>query len=137
MTTIKAVSLYEPYAWLIAIEEKKYETRDWTTKHRGLLAIHPSSEGTDVEQWLHRSFVERFNLPNVTPPLGAFLCVVELKHVYHTQDVVPYISEKEQAFGNWAAGRAAWELEMVRVFNRPIKGRGKPGLFEWECPVAV
>ena len=37
---MKAVTLYQPYASLVAIGAKKFETRSWKTSYRGPLAIH-------------------------------------------------------------------------------------------------
>ena len=37
---MKAVTIYQPYASLIATGAKIYETRGWATKYRGPIAIH-------------------------------------------------------------------------------------------------
>lgn len=37
---IKAITLWQPWATLIAIGAKKIETRSWSTNYRGPLAIH-------------------------------------------------------------------------------------------------
>lgn len=37
---MKALSLTQPWATLIAVHAKKIETRSWATQHRGLIAIH-------------------------------------------------------------------------------------------------
>jgi hypothetical protein len=37
---MKAITIIQPWATLIALGEKKFETRSWTTKYRGPLAIH-------------------------------------------------------------------------------------------------
>ena len=37
---MKAITLIQPWATLVAIGEKKIETRSWTTDYRGPLAIH-------------------------------------------------------------------------------------------------
>lgn len=37
---MKAITIIQPYATLIAVGEKGLETRGWPTKHRGELAIH-------------------------------------------------------------------------------------------------
>ena len=36
---IKAISLWQPWANLIAVGAKKYETRSWKTNYRGALLI--------------------------------------------------------------------------------------------------
>lgn len=40
---VKALSLWQPWASLIAIGAKRIETRSWATKHRGPLAIHAAA----------------------------------------------------------------------------------------------
>lgn len=40
MTTIKTLSLTQPWATLIAIGAKRIETRSWYTPYRGRIAIH-------------------------------------------------------------------------------------------------
>lgn len=39
---MKAITLTQPWATLVAIGAKKIETRSWATKYRGRLAIHAS-----------------------------------------------------------------------------------------------
>ena len=46
---IKALTLWQPWASLIAWGEKQYETRSWSTEYRGLLAIHASKRETEWE----------------------------------------------------------------------------------------
>jgi activating signal cointegrator 1 len=40
---MKAISIWQPWASLIAIGAKKYETRSWETSYRGPIAIHAAS----------------------------------------------------------------------------------------------
>jgi len=37
---MKAITIHQPYASLIACGAKIYETRSWATKYRGKIAIH-------------------------------------------------------------------------------------------------
>ena len=37
---MKALSLWQPWASLIAAGVKRFETRHWETRHRGPIAIH-------------------------------------------------------------------------------------------------
>jgi hypothetical protein len=48
---MKALSLYQPYASLIAIGAKTIETRHWATKYRGPLAIHATASKPDGKVW--------------------------------------------------------------------------------------
>src|SRR5258708_3897578 len=41
--TMKALSIRQPFATLLCLGVKEYETRTWKTDYRGLVAIHASS----------------------------------------------------------------------------------------------
>lgn len=41
---MKAISLWQPWASLVAVGAKKIETRSWATKYRGSLAIHATKK---------------------------------------------------------------------------------------------
>jgi hypothetical protein len=45
---MKAITIIQPWATLLAIGEKKFETRSWGTKYRGELAIHASKKTDKV-----------------------------------------------------------------------------------------
>lgn len=40
---MKALSLWQPWASLVALGEKRIETREWSTRYRGELAIHATA----------------------------------------------------------------------------------------------
>ncbi len=37
---MKAISIHQPWASIIALGEKHYETRNWKPQHRGPIIIH-------------------------------------------------------------------------------------------------
>lgn len=140
---MKAISLWQPWASLIAWGAKEYETRSWPTNYRGKLAIHAAKRKPSYNDTLHMKDIFYPVLrANQSPmdygleqlPLGAVLCICELEAVYHTEQVSPYISAQERAFGDYSSGRAAWKLKVVEVFDRPIPVKGMQGLFEWSKP---
>lgn len=131
---MKALSLYQPWAWLVAMGVKQYETRGWVTSYRGPLAIHASKRWTREEQAYARQFAHLCPELLKPLPLGAVLCVVELQACYHVEKMRDYLSPQEREFGNYADGRAAWKLRVVEVFNPPIPARGQQGLWEWVQP---
>ena len=45
---VRAISLWQPWATLIANGHKRYETRAWRTAYRGPLLIH-AGLGADIE----------------------------------------------------------------------------------------
>lgn len=59
----KALSIRQPWAWLIANNYKDVENRTWTTKHRGITLIHASKSFDRAGyQWVMESF------PNIKLP---------------------------------------------------------------------
>jgi hypothetical protein len=106
--TMKAISLWQPWASLIAIGAKQYETRSWSTPYRGPLVIHAAkrtveamqlqwainalrpSDATELRTWPIGTFnyyaikaiYEHAKRPIGSfikqLPLGAALCVVDL-----------------------------------------------------------
>lgn len=139
----KTLSLWQPWASLIIWGEKMYETRDWTTPHRGLLAIHASSHKPNFNDVAHMKELffnvcrkhqaqDAFGLDKL--PLGAVLGICELKAIYHTEQMVSHLSSQERAFGNYAPGRAAWELKVIHVFDKPFLATGKRSIWNWEGP---
>lgn len=132
---MKALSLWQPWASLVAWEEKTYETRHWSTKYRGLLAIHaakrPVTEATLGT--INRNFIDRaMQAHHATFPVGAVLCIVRLVDVVPAHIIYPDIEDKERAFGNYSSGRYAWSLELIECFDKPIPAIGRQGLFNWE-----
>ena len=136
---MKVISLHQPWAAFVAAGIKRYETRSWTNGYRGLLVIHAAGKYRDGFPPDVYRVIERlkFDYPQVQAAMygelafGAGICVCDLKAIYRTEDVAPYISPLERAVGDWTAGRAAWELEIVKVYDEPIVCKGKQGLWDW------
>lgn len=49
---MKAITLYQPWATLVALGKKKIETRSWKTDYRGPLAIHVAKKFTGDQRLL-------------------------------------------------------------------------------------
>jgi hypothetical protein len=47
---MKAITLHQPWASLVAIGAKTIETRSWSTRHRGPLAIHAGATMTRAQR---------------------------------------------------------------------------------------
>lgn len=136
MTTL---SLWEPWATLMAIDAKRYETRSWHTPYRGPLLIHAAKKW-DVElndlcdkepfrTALRAAGYERGPQFRYTLPLGYLLGVVDLVDCRRTDDVRRGLSDRERAFGDYGPGRFAWKTQNVRRFAQPIPCVGSQGLF--------
>jgi hypothetical protein len=135
---MKAVSIIQPWATLIAIGAKRFETRSWDTRHRGLLAIH-ASKGFPRSAFELCSD-ERFAAPLrsagfETPtdlPRGMVIATAFLKTTHRTENARLILDEREILFGFYDDGRFAWELIDVALVDPPVAARGALQLFNWD-----
>lgn len=134
---MKALSLWQPWATLVAIGAKQWETRGWSTSYRGPLLICAAKRPMDLAT---RGIVKlspfRDVLADVVLPFGAALCVVNLRDVEPAEDVAPRLSWNEFHFGNYAPGRFAWRLDCLRPLPEPIPIVGRQGLFNVPADIA-
>jgi activating signal cointegrator 1 len=139
---MKCLSIWDPWATLIAIEAKEYETRSWRPPEALIgqrIAIHAakSQEGMKllasdrefaalVWQWFKTLGVDD---PNPFRP-GCIIATAVLLSVTETDsDIGRAVSRTEKALGDWRTGRFAWRLARIRTdFALPC--RGKQGLFD-------
>lgn len=131
---MKALTLWQPWASLIAWGEKQYETRGYAISHRGTLAIHAGLMDDTIPLLMNNSFYrDAFDRAGISHdlklPAGCILCVVDLTSVVFTDGLE--ISQREENFGDYSHGRYAWKLENLRVLAKPIPARGYQGLWNW------
>lgn len=152
---MKAITLTQPWATLVAINAKQIETRSWATTYRGLLAIHAAInlEPVGGEQGLmelcrtepFRSVLLAAGFIG-TPqlPRGCVVAVCELGDCVPTTwpkdasgirreyaDWVYDLSVQERAFGDYTPGRYGWTLWHIARLSTPEPARGKQGLWDW------
>jgi hypothetical protein len=146
MTTMKALTLWQPWASLIALGEKRIETRCWQTSYRGELAIHAAAKLPP--RWLGASMHgnefrnELADILNVrwdyvdaairNLPYGAIVAIVRLISIEETDRVRDVLCERELLFGNYEEGRYAWHLALVKRFDVPIPAKGNRLLWNWK-----
>ena len=132
---MKAITLWEPWATLIALGHKKYETRHWKTRWRGNIAIHAAKRWKPDQINIFNRLRERCpELSDYTIDDLSFGCVVaacRIVTIHRTEDVRAGLSLLERVGGNYENGRYAWELEIVRLPPEPIPAKGQQGLWEW------
>ena len=143
MSHIKVLSLTQPWASLVAIGAKRYETRSWRTQWPGFpLAIHaakgfPSQAKKFAELQCgtlqQGGYVDQQDIFDVNRlERGAIIAVCWLAACYRTEDIRDRLTKQELAFGDYSDGRWAWELTDVRRLTTPIPARGALGLWEHE-----
>lgn len=139
---VKAITLWQPWAMLMALGEKGYETRSWMTTYRGPLAIHaaltfPQEARALCLQEPFRSVLKEYGyLSPVELPRGVVLAVGSLVRIEPTGLLrkAMFINPNETAFGDYSDGRFAWEVVDVELLPEPIKAAGRQRLWNWEMP---
>jgi hypothetical protein len=155
---MKAITLTEPWATLVALNEKKVETRSWSTAYRGPIAIHSAKAfpawARDlclVEPFRSVLFRAGFAWGQLANPRYVFDrgCVIAISEIcgmirisQHFETILVnglHIADPKQelAFGDYAPRRFAWRLGQARRLSNPIPAKGALGLWEWDAPESV
>jgi hypothetical protein len=134
---MKAITLIQPWASLIALGEKQFETRSWATPYRGPIAIHAGRRTKQAETFIDElvyDFPDPFYNQQLYKaddfPFGAIIAVGVLEECYRTESKRPYISEQERSLGDWSPGRFAWQISGVYALDAPIPMKGAQGLWD-------
>ena len=127
---MKAITIKQPFATLIAEGLKEYEFRTWKTKYRGDILIHA---GKSVD----KDAMKRFAHLKLNYPLGCFVakatltdCVEvndELKEVLRKKDFAIYEGTTEN--NSWYG--YGFKIENVEKVSH-VLANGKLGLWEYE-----
>ena len=130
---IKTISLWQPWASAIPELLKRFETRSWTTPHRGLLAIHAAKKKDAGAMAFLRAQMAVGHFPKPLP-FGAVVAIVRLVRMWPTVTIAPELSITERMFGDYSPGRWAWEMDTIRAMPEPFVCPGRQGLFEINIP---
>lgn len=136
---MRALSVLQPWATLIILGAKRFETRDWQTVHRGPLAVHasrkfPARARELCEREPFRSALRRGGIRAASDmPRGVLLGTVELARCLRVEELAD-VPDDEYAFGNFFPGQWAWELRVPLSLPTPLPTRGRLGLFELALP---
>ena len=133
-SSIKAISLWQPWASLVAWKLKRMETRSWGTNYRGALVICAARKNTQDQRQLYEYFCHHYEWRETWDdlPFGKTVALCELTNCLTMDtELIEQQSEQERQFGDWKVGRVAWELTKVRALE-PIIVVGRQRLFEVE-----
>jgi phage N-6-adenine-methyltransferase len=127
---LKAISLWQPWASLIPLGLKHYETRSWKTNYRGKLLI--CSTAANSKQ--HKEYLKICNELQLPPwsdfPYGKAIAICDLTDcIPMTAEFIEQQSQTEILCGDWQVGRYAWKLENIQPIAEPFAVKGKQGLF--------
>lgn len=155
---LKALTLTQPWASLMAIGAKTLETRSRSTTYRGPLAIHAGrtyqaigGKKNYLDICAQPQMYHALASANLVPflydmdallalPRGAVVAIGELIDcvrvghdtiIRHGVCLPP--AEPERSFGDYTPGRYAWVFRLYMVFDVPIPARGALGLWEWDA----
>lgn len=143
---LKVITLIQPWATLIALGEKKIETRSWKTFYRGPLLIHA---GKNIDKYACEEYYIKgtlqehgYSLNNL--PTGSIIAKVDLidcieinqgtDPIYRRANLIngTKIEGNEYSFGDYTPGRYAWKLDNVQILKQPIPAKGKLNLWEFD-----
>lgn len=147
---IKALTVRQPWASLIALGAKQMETRTRDTKVRGPVAIHaglamPCRRGERVQIGDYEIEHDKAGLLlrgeslswPYRLPMGQVVAVVELFQTRRTTSIEHAPSNRERALGDHGPGRFAWSLASVSPVRAYCPAKGRLGWWDWDCPDEV
>jgi activating signal cointegrator 1 len=140
--TIKGLSLWQPWASLMAVGAKQIETRGWSTNYRGFVAIHAAKhqcrdcKAAISEPRFSSALSRVYNTLSgefsCELPYGAFIAIGKLHRVLSTnvyQEAIPARDSDEFHFGNYDLNRFMWVFDGVWKLKQPVYTDGKRGLY--------
>lgn len=159
---MKAITLWQPYASLIAVGAKPHETRSWATNYRGPIAIHASMKTAhELDRMTSEAICMAFGWPYEPYstdtsaasrikdlPHGAVIATAMLTECWQVAKHTPTAIVLRQSngvgedkipidapylmFGDYDVGRYIWGLADIRALSVPIPTKGKQGIWNWE-----
>lgn len=144
---MKAITIKQPWATLIALGLKQFETRSWQTKHRGPIAIHA---GKSVDKEAYHDFanvLKAYEINSIQElPTGAVIALARLDECHRVTTIefeeetnMPIVNFEcgslicgdEYDYGWYEKGRYAWQLSDVKPID-PVPVKGQLSLWTWE-----
>ena len=141
---MKALTIWQPWATLLAEKHKKIETRSWATSIRGAVAIHAGKKSIkEVKRLIHPQSLDiicnrlyPFALERL--PVGCVLAagkLVDCKLI--NEEFIETLNPDELPLGDFTPGRYAWIFEEVKHFRSPIPAKGGQGFWYWKVPHGI
>ncbi len=142
---MKAITIWQPWASLLATGSKQIETRSWRTNYRGEILIHAAKKPySQIERII--SADSRKLIRDVLGlgyidwkeriPTGVIIGKASLVNCLRIDEVTAILIKKqypdEYAFGDFTPGRYAWVMTDPVLFENPVPASGKQGLWNWE-----
>lgn len=156
---MKALTIWQPWASLIACGAKRYETRSWQTKYRGPIAIHAAAKDPNKLPLMGEAFEqavrEEINASKCPRwyfmPTGAVIATAELAEVWHIKGIHrlpnkingvptgadaeggPYVLAVTESMGRRKQNKNVIYFQHLGVTEKEIAlGDWTPGRYAWE-----
>jgi hypothetical protein len=140
---MKALTLTQPWATLMALQMKRIETRSWSTSYRGEFVVHaakgfPKWAKETCEQEPFKHALGEYTAK--TLPLSQGLCIVNLLGCFPTTrlgfDQMAFVHGVEPdlteiAFGDYSENRYMWLTDYVRPLPSTGPVKGALSLWTW------
>lgn len=123
---MKAISVRQPWAWLIVRGDKDIENRSWKTKFRGEFLVH-ASMGFDRKgyEWLINNAKALGIDVRSIPFAGDF----ERGAIVGKATIADCVTKSDSP---WFFGPVGFVLEKAEAFDKPIPCKGRLGFFDVE-----
>jgi hypothetical protein len=127
---MRALSIKQPWASLIVHGFKRFEMRNWPTRHRGRILIHASKTWSAAQLAFFESAPVRGRLEPFLPlPFGALIGFVDIVECYHVRSM-PRPASPESIWSDFDSFTYAFELAHPIPISRPAYLKGDRGLVE-------
>lgn len=145
---LRAVSVKLPWAALLVLGLKRFESRTWPTRYRGWLAVHSSSSpasrneagrawsslimaADDVPRGWKRSARRGSRCAHLElAPRGAFLGLVNVGACFPPDIIAGELDETERALGSYGSNVHGWRMDEAIALPEPVTGvTGRLGLW--------
>ena len=143
---MKALSIQQPWAWLICKGYKDVENRDWQTNMRGRIYIHTGIRD-DTNAYSSVMTHEKYGFDRKDVLRDAIFisaeCSVLLPKSFNRSDLVfgAIIGEVDiidcvtESKSPWFVGKYGFVLRNPKLYKAPIPCKGRLGFFEPEITV--
>jgi hypothetical protein len=151
MQRLRAITLWQPWASLMALDKKRFETRSWPTREWGVVLIHaakqvPPAYRDSVESALQRiEFRQALSGPGrdfrrlADMPQGCVLAIARLVGCRPANAATRAFVDAargadELAFGDYTDGRYVHAYEDIIALPEPVPARGAQQFWEVDEP---
>lgn len=127
---MKAITIKQPWATLIAEGYKEYEFRTWKTKYRGDILIH-AGKGID------KKAMERFKHLHLEYPVGQIIAKATITDcIYVSEEFAQKMYKKDPVVYQGLIDKGNWDGYGIQLENiekiEPITVNGKLSLWDYD-----